>query len=69
MAESFRMIYLLDGGQISGEDLEWQKLMDELNDVEVSKGVLGCLDKRHHYDEGHFLTTTMVQKNMMEQTN
>jgi len=29
-----------------------------LNDVKVSKGVLGCLDTGHHPDEGQFLTTT-----------
>ena len=40
------------------ENLEWQKLLDGLNDVKVSKGMFGCLDTRHHLDEGQFLTTT-----------
>ena len=40
------------------EDLERRKLLDGLNDVEVSKGVLGWLDTCHHPDEGQFLTTT-----------
>jgi len=29
-----------------------------MNDVEVSKGVLGCLNTRHHLDKGQLLTTT-----------
>ena len=40
------------------EDLEWRKLLDGLDDVEVSKGVLSYLDMRHHPDEGQFLTIT-----------
>ena len=30
------------------EDLEWQKLLNELDNVEVLRGVLGCLDTRHY---------------------
>ena len=33
-------------------------LLDELNEVKVSKGILDCLDTRHHPDDGQFLTTT-----------
>jgi len=40
------------------EDLEWRMLPDGLNDVEVSKGVLGCLDMCHHPEKGQVLTTT-----------
>jgi len=40
------------------EDLKLRKLTDGLNEVKVSKGVLDCLDMRHHLDEGQFWTTT-----------
>jgi len=33
-------------------------LLDGLNAVEVSNGVLGCLDTCHHLDQGQFLITT-----------
>ena len=32
-------------------------LLDGLNNVEVSKGVHGCLDTSHHLDKGRFFTT------------
>ena len=41
------------------EALEWQKLLNGLNDVDVLRWVLGCLDTHHHPDEGQFLTTTV----------
>jgi len=47
-----------------GEVPEWRKLLDELNDVEVSKGVLGYLDTRHHPNEGQFFTTTDVLRSL-----
>ena len=35
-------------------------LLNGLNDVEVSKKVLGYLNTRHHPDEGQFLTLHRV---------
>jgi len=45
-------IFGMEGG--FREDLVWRMLLDGLNDVKVSKGVLGCLDTRHYLDEGQF---------------
>ena len=41
------------------EDLKLQKLLDGLNDVEISKRVLGCLDTCYHPDEGQFFITIL----------
>ena len=40
------------------EDLEWHELLDGLNDLKVSKGVLSYSYTRHHLDEDQCLTTT-----------
>jgi len=57
VAKFSRMKYLQDRGPTSGGS-GWQNLLDGLNDVEISEGVLGCLNTSHHPDEGQFLITT-----------
>ena len=59
MAEFFGMKYLWDGGRTT-RDLEWQMLLDGVNDVDVSKGMLSCLDTYHHLDENQILTTRII---------
>ena len=51
--QSCWMEYLRDGGR-TWENLEWQMLPDELNDLKVSNGVLGCLDTCHYPNENQF---------------
>jgi len=50
------MKYLRNGGQTSG-GFGVVEVLDGLNDVEVSKGVFGCLDTCHHPDEDQCFTT------------
>jgi len=44
------------------EDLEWRKLLNGLNNVKVSKGMLGYSDTRHCPDQCQFLTTTQTKR-------
>jgi len=39
-------------------------LLDGLNDMEVSKGVLGYLDTCQHLDEGPFFTTIIFNEDI-----
>ena len=50
MAEFFGMKYLQDRGlTLGGPGVA--NLLDGLNDMKILKGVLSCLDLRHHPDD------------------